>query len=399
MERNVREHRMTRHTCLILIFFVAAVFLTAAAIAAEELEFTFTNSFDGTGQQAVAYIPDACKERENNPLLVIAHYMGGNRFTGKRSGYYPECDARGYLLVCPELHGLRTGGQTSLSYLGAQHDVIDSIEYMKANYSVDTSRIYIVGRSMGGMLSQVMAAKYPDVFAAAVSGQGISDLPLWYRTSIPNLIKSTVRECGEYSEETRFDYERRSSVSFAPNLRYVPLILWHGTNDTWVPPEQSELIVKEARKYNRFQPDVHWLHGAAHCPANYSAKWICDQLTYYQNVCEEGHDTPTRFFPDLDIVTDEAKSFYWLGITQADEGKFARIQANLSGGLLFVRAENAKEITIDLDKISKQTRLSKYDLAADTDMRFKVVRGETTLFEMSAKNTKTGALPDNLYGR
>jgi hypothetical protein len=121
-------------------------------------------------------------------------------------------------------------------------------------------------------------------------------------------------------------------VSFAPNLAYVPLILWHGTNDTWVPPDQSERIVAAVRKYNRFQPDVHWLHNAAHCPANYTSKWICDQLTYYQNVPESGFGTPERFFPELEIVTDEAKRYFWLVITPAEQGRFAAYGPTSSTG-------------------------------------------------------------------
>ena len=40
----------------------------------------------------------------------------------------------------------------------AQRDVIDAIEYMQLHYRVDRARIYLVGRSMGGMLAEVMAA-------------------------------------------------------------------------------------------------------------------------------------------------------------------------------------------------------------------------------------------------
>jgi len=364
---------------------------------AEEIEFSYRNSFDNSEQKAVAYIPDLCKTKEKNPLLVIAHYMGGNRYTARKQGYYPECDARGYLLVCPELHGHRTGGETSMASLEAQHDIVDAITYMKKNYRVDSSRIYLAGRSMGGMLGGVMAAKYPDLFAAVVSGQGISDLKQWTETALPALRDASEKECRPYSGATKFDYERRSSVSYAPNFQYVPLIVWHGTNDTWVPPEQSELLVSAIRKYNRFQPDVNWLHGAPHCPENFTPGWICDQFQFYQNIGESGFETPTRFFPELNLVTDEAKSFFWLGVIPDADTSFARVHVNLKNDVIFARIENVRELTVNLDLVSKLTQCSKFDIRTDKTLHFSIVKNGMTVFETSVSTVKNGSLPDNLF--
>ncbi|MCE5249799.1 alpha/beta fold hydrolase [bacterium] len=371
--------------------------LSASWCTGEEIEFTFRSSFDQTEQKAVAYIPNVCRTRTTSPLLVVAHYMGGNRFTGARTGYYPECDARGYLLVCPELHGKRTSGETSCAALEAQHDIIDAITYMKQNYSVDSSKVYIVGRSMGGMLAAVMAAKYPDLFAAAVAGQGVMDLKLFTETTIPSLIGSVERECGPYSEATRFDYERRSAVSYAPNFQYVPLMMWHGTNDTWVPPEQSEHLTETIRRFYRFQPDVFWLHGAAHCPTNFTASWVCDRLTYYENKCESGFETPTRFFPELTLVTDEAKRFFWLDITPAQENSFARIHASLKDDVLSVNVENISQVSIDLDSVSKLVRVSRFEVTTDAPLKLTIVRNGKVLFETAADKKISGALPDKLF--
>ncbi len=53
---------------------------------------------------------------------------------------------------------------------------------------------------MGGMLSAVMASKYPDVFAAAMAGQGIYDL-------IAQMGGQSNEEMGgPYSEATRFEW-------------------------------------------------------------------------------------------------------------------------------------------------------------------------------------------------
>jgi hypothetical protein len=249
---------------------------------------------------------------------------------------------------------------------------------------------------MGGMLGALMAAKYPDVFAAVVAGQGIYDAKRWAETTIPSLRAILEKECLLYSEATRFDYERRSTVTFAGNLRYVPLVLWHGTIDTWVPPEQAERLLKAVSRYTRFLPEMHWLNCAAHCPQNFDPKWEFDRLTYYQNVCESGFDTPTRFFPKLDIVTDEAKRFYWLGITPARQDRLARVRASLEGGAVTVRAENTREVVIHLDYVSKLAVCSAFAVRSDCPLHLAFVRGGKTVFETDKKK---GALPDNLFRR
>ena len=381
------------------VFFILLVIFSIYTTSghAEEIEFTFTSSYDGTEQLSASYIPDGFDAEKEYPLLVIAHYMGGSRFTPKNQGFYPECDKRGYLLVCPELHGHRTGGATSLASLEAQHDIIDAINYMKEHYQIDTSRIYCAGRSMGGMLSQIMAGKYPDLFAAVVSGQGISDLRVWMETTTPRLREMSEKETGPYSAETAFDYARRSSISYAPNLSYVPLILWHGTNDTWVPPEQSENLTETIRQHNRFQPDVNWLLCAPHVAANFSPGWVCDQLKFYQNKAESGDETPVRFFPELKLVIDETKRIYWLDIIPANNEAFAYVTATISDDTLSIRTDNVSKLVVDMEYVSKLVHFSTYNITSDIEMRFSIKKGNTTMFETTAYLQKSGPVPDNVF--
>jgi len=135
--------------------------IVLAVVTAGEIEITYKNTHDSTEQKAAVYIP---KGYTNGPapLLAVTHYLGGSRFTARETGYYPECEKRGWICVCPELHGHRSGPQTAFASIESQHDVIDAIAAVRAKYRIDSTRIYLTGKSMGGMLAGIMAAKYPD---------------------------------------------------------------------------------------------------------------------------------------------------------------------------------------------------------------------------------------------
>jgi predicted peptidase len=66
--------------------------------------------------------------------------------------------------------------------------LINLLDYIIANYDVDTERVYLTGLSMGGYGSWALASEYPDRFAAVVPicGGGnrimsifLKDVPIW----------------------------------------------------------------------------------------------------------------------------------------------------------------------------------------------------------------------------
>ena len=360
----------------------------ASANVSVETEFSFTSTFDSTRQQAVAFIPDTTVKRKR-PLLVVAHYWWGNRFTARDLEYYPECVKRGWLLVCPELHGKRTGHETPLAALECQHDIVDAVRYMQAAYQVDSSRIYIAGRSMGGMIAQMMAAKYPDLFAAAAAGQGISDLKAWIDES-PMFREGVEKECGPYDARSPFEYVRRSSVSYASNLAFVPLFMWHGTNDTWVPTRQSDDLHREISRYSARVPGVFWLYGAPHCDIKDMVEWECGQLSLYRNVSEAGMEVAGRFYPDLSLVTDEDKAFFWLELERADAGAFGTVTASVKGDLVRISAGNLKKVTVILDKIAKSVSLARYEFAADRAVALEFRRNGAIVASVAASRSSAG---------
>jgi poly(3-hydroxybutyrate) depolymerase len=343
------------------------LFLVFSVRAGDEKEFSFVSSYDGSTQMAALFVPSGYDGSTSRPLLVDAHYWGGNRFTAKVQGYYDVCERLNWLVVCPELHGHRTSGQTSLAALEAQHDIIDGIEYVQRNYAVDRARIYLAGRSMGGMMAAVMAGKYPDRFAAICMGQGVTDLDRWYR-EVAMFREGIQKECGGTPDKMPFEYARRSAVSYVSNISYVPLIIWHGTNDTWVPPSQSEDFYQQLTERNRYQRPVDWIVGAPHCAQNYTPEWICQQFLPYLNVAEKGIPSPFRHYPELEITTDESKSYFWLDITMADQSRFARVLASVLDGTLQLNTENVSHLRIDLEAAYPPKPLTRWRAEADREL-------------------------------
>lgn len=403
---------MTNHRSLLTHGPQGAVPIAAALVAlaaclpaaAERLEFSFTNSYDGSEQLATALVPEACLERDDNPLLVLAHHAGGDRFS--QSYFDAEIEARQWLLVIPDLHG-RGGseGQYCWAPLEAQHDLVDAVAYMRQHYGVDSTRIYIAGRSMGGTLSAMTAAKYPDLFAAAVPGQGVYDwraragrelsieLSPEAEASRAEMVSRLSAEFGgPYTGANQWAYERQSAVNYAPNLAYVPIVLWHGTMDEVVLPEQASLLTAAIRRHDPYQPEPHWLRGAPHAPMNFPPEWILDQLKYYRNVGDWGWGK--RFYPEMELVTDEAKDFFWIHITPSAADEFARVKVSVTGGALTVQSQQTAAVQVRLDRIPPQVRFAAWTVEAGGELALSVTRGDTILFESRVSGKGAGELPD-----
>ncbi len=389
---RIKNHRVAAR----LISAAALMWLSAVPTRAEEVQIEFESSFDKSTQLAAAYVPEDCKSNAS-PLLVVAHCFGADRKAAKSLGYYEEAENRGWLVVCPELHGHRTAGATSFAAIEAQRDLIDAIDWMSAHYRVDRSRVYLVGRSMGGMLAALMAAKYPDRFACVVAGQGISDFVEWTRNAPATLREAIKTECLALTGEVQFDYERRSAIRYAPNFRYVPLIVWHGSNDSIVPSEQSARLVDAIRKFYPWQEPVHWLHGAGHNPINFPPRWECEQMELYVNTSDARMTVSTRFYPELSLVADESRATFWLTIDPAGDKVFAEVTAGVKDNTLTVRAVRTKRVAVDVEKLPRGIVFNRYSVTSDGTLDLAICRSEEPIFTESCEKEKSGEVPSAVW--
>jgi hypothetical protein len=101
--------------------------------------------------------------------------------------------------------------------------------YARSHYPIDAGRIVVSGFSSGAMMTNVLAAQYPDVFAAASAFSGVpagcfatSDGSLWNSQCSGGNISKTGQQWGDQARAMYPGYTGG----------YPRMQLWHGTTDT-----------------------------------------------------------------------------------------------------------------------------------------------------------------------
>ncbi len=269
------------------------------------------SSVDGAPQPIVVGVPEGYDPATPTPLLVGLHTWSSH-YLQMVEPYAAQAAKRGWLLVCPHFRGPNLTSNPNATQAGgsipAQHDIIDAIAHVRATQNVDASRIYITGGSGGGHMTCLMVCKYPDVFAAAAAWCPITDLRAWHaqQNSYAAHVEAVCGGKPGDSPEVDFEYARRSPRTFITNAANAHLLIGHGDKDYTIFVEQSW------ETYLRLKPLP--AHGVVF------QSWSAG----HADKAGEGLDWASAFrlsaVPPqrLDIVTDEAKSYFWLHLTPAD---------------------------------------------------------------------------------
>jgi len=116
----------------------------------------------------------------NAPLVVSLHGCLQDAETYSNVGWKELADKWKFYVIFPEQDVANNryrcwnwfqADEIKRGY-GEAKSIIEMINKMKADYSIDSSRIYIEGLSAGGWMVSVMLASYPDVFAGGATNAG-----------------------------------------------------------------------------------------------------------------------------------------------------------------------------------------------------------------------------------
>ncbi len=240
---------------------LAPLFLVmAAGMAANSCAATLTQAFQG--RDMLIHVPEAMPPTGTRALVVVLHggmgnasHIEGGQFEGGLR-LDAAADTNGFVVAYLNgTHAARMLGAQSLAWnagggccgLPAKTDVDDlhyidgAARYLASEYGINPSRIYVMGHSNGGIMSQRLICE-PSVFSAAISISGPLNLP----------------------------------VSFCPGARGKKVLAIHGSADQNVPIDggrgrgvaniafASEASSSEVMKRSGASYDLVVVNGAPH---------------------------------------------------------------------------------------------------------------------------------------
>ena len=122
------------------------------------------------------YVPSKFAKDKKSPLVVALHGLNSNPQQIMRyKGLTEQADKHGFIVVAPMGYNPRGWyGQPAfksnkddpknLSEL-SEKDVMNVLDLVKKDFTIDPQRIYLMGHSMGGGGTLHLALKYPDLWA------------------------------------------------------------------------------------------------------------------------------------------------------------------------------------------------------------------------------------------
>ncbi len=215
-------------------------------------------SSDGLEIPAYLVLPKGVPAK-NLPMVAFPHGGPWGRDYWGYSSFAQFLANRGYAVLLPNFRASTGYGKKFLDAGNKQwgdkmqDDITWGIKYLISEGIVDAKHVGIMGGSYGGYATLAGVAFTPDLYAAAVSIVGPSNL-ITLLNSIPAYWESIrklfyLRMGDPTTDEGKAQLTRQSPLTSVDKIK-TPLLVAQGANDPRVNKAESEQIVNALRKRN-----------------------------------------------------------------------------------------------------------------------------------------------------
>lgn len=254
------------------------------------------------------YLPPHFDPARKYPMIV--NYYGGCSPTGRTfESRYPHqlYAAQGYVVYIVQPSGATGFGQEFAARHvntwgeGGAEDIIEGVQkFCEAHPFVDASRVGCIGASFGGFMSMYLVTK-TDIFAAAISHAGISDITSYWGEGYWGYSYCEVSTAHNYPWNAQKMIFEQSPLFNAPAVN-TPILFLHGVADNNVPVGESiqmftalKLLGKDTSMVLVKDQDHHILEYSKRL------KWQKTIFAWFAKYLQDNPDPWNALYPPLDL--------------------------------------------------------------------------------------------------
>ncbi|KAI0867588.1 putative acetyl xylan esterase [Hypoxylon argillaceum] len=200
-----------------------------------------------SGTKMYTYVPD---NLATNPAVIVAiHYCSGTAaayYAG--TPYAALADQYGFVVIYPESPYSGTcwdvSSSAALTHGGGadSSSIVNMVTYTLDKYNGDKSRVFVTGTSSGAMMTNVLAATYPDIFAAGIAYAGVPATCFYTGT-----VDGWNSTCSQGQLNLSQQYWASAALAAYPGYAgpRPRMRIHHGTADTTLYPQNYYETIKQ----------------------------------------------------------------------------------------------------------------------------------------------------------
>lgn len=189
----------------------------------------------------------------NPPLVVVIHscqLTAQSYFQNSLIPWRQGSDKKGYITVWPSSPNSGTcwdvSSRRSLSHLGGgdSQAIANMILYAIKTYGADPARVYVTGGSSGAMMSNVLAATYPELISAVSLYSGVA---AGCFVSAPGGVDQWNNTCSGGQSKASGEQWKKVVLDMYPGYSGArpKMQIWHGSADATLAPQNYQEEIKQ----------------------------------------------------------------------------------------------------------------------------------------------------------